>query len=308
MTSKNVLLNTTLLALYQFTVRRGDFCLRRIREILVSPGYEGLVPSVDRALEVYGSTKQLEDAYHRSGRNRVHGHEAGELDSELMRALGAFEGGLALTVNAFGDSPKGKTAHQLHAALFPNGVGKVSVLSFVEKEAEVTGLLSRLASEPELARAVSELGISDLVERLTEVTERYRAVIQVKKPTWDEVREARRACQEQLIRVTVQLLARRVDPDLSPEEGAALDLALGEVLGHQDAIRRHRRLRRDPEAVEDEPVDELGFDDAADEGPAPEDDVKAEEEKEPGAPAMPPIAQPLDPPTADHDGAGAGAA
>jgi len=321
MTPETLLVDTTLLSLYRFTVRRGNFCLRRIREILGSRGFEALVPAVDRALEVHWSTSELEAAYRPSRRNTVHGREAVELDKELMRALRALHGCLALTVGAFGpDSPQGGTAARLREALFPDGLGRINDMAFVEKESEVTAMLNRLAEEPELAQAVSELGSAALVERLAEVTERYRAAIQVKKTTFAEVREARRACQEQLIRVMVHLMSRRVSPDLAPEEGQALDLALGELLGHQEAIRRLRRQRRDPEVAElelgwDDESAELDDDESA-EGPLPDGGEQAEgallggdetaEEREPGAP--PPFAQPLDPPPADHDGAGASVA
>ena len=305
-----VLIESKLLALYVFTLPRGLMCLKRVREALVSRGFDGLVPAVDRALEVVSDGLTLEGAFRGTSTGAIHGRKAVAVDAELVRALGAFDQALEATAKAFGpDSPRGESALRLRRTVFPNGIGPVCMLPFVEKAGQVTFMLERLESEPALARAVAELGHTRLVERLTELTVRYSAVVQVTKPTFEQVREARRAGQEELGRVTVKLLARRVDDDLAPEEAEALDEALGEILGHQEAIRRHRRRRHHPLGVEDEP-DELGphdeEDDASEAGPVPEDDTA--DETEPGDPATPPIAQPLDPPLADHDGAGTGAA
>jgi len=310
-----VLISSKLLALYRFTLPRGLMCLTRVRETLVSRGFGELVPAVDRALEVFREGLALQGVYRSTSPNAVHGREAVAVDSELVRALGAFDEGLAATAKAFGpDSPRGESATLLRRELFPEGVGQVCMLRYVEKAGLVSFLLERLASEPELARAVAELGHAELVKRLTEITARYRAVVQVTKPTYAQVREVRDAGQEELSRVTVMLLTRRVADDLSPEEVEALDEALGEILGHQEALRRHHRRRSSD--VEDE--DELGFDDeASEDGPRPEDEAsegdplledETAEETEPGDTALPPIAQPLDPPAADHDGADAGAA
>jgi len=305
-----VLIESKLLALNTFTLPRGLICLKRVREALVPRGFDGLVSVVDRAQEVVSEGLLLEGAFRGTSKGAIHGRKAVAVDVELVRALGAFDDALGATAKALGpDSPRGESATRLRQALFPNGVGPVCTLRFVEKAGQVTFMLERLESEPALARAVAELGHAWLVERLTELIVRYRAVVQVTKPTFEQVREARLAGQEELSRVTVKLLARRVDDDLAPEEAEALDEALGEILGHQEAIRRHRRRRHHPLGVEDEP-DELGFDDEEDDaseaGPVPEDDTA--DETELGDPATPPIAQPLDPPLADHDGAGTGAA
>ena len=292
------------LNLYRFKVRQGLFCLRRIRAGLVKLGFEGLLPDVDRALEVYTAGLELEMLFRSTNRNARHGRNAVVVDGELGRALGAFDEGLALAAKVHGEeSPEGRMATGLREALLPQGVGKVTFLAFAEKEAHVSFMLEQLESKPELGQAVQALGLGESVQRLEEVVVRYRKVVRVKRlVTFAEVREARGACQGQLIRITALLLARRLAVDLPAEEAEALDQALDEVLGQQVAIRRQRRRSGSPEA-EDE-LDELDFDeDESDEGP-PE-----AEETEPGGDAAPPIAQPIDPPAAaDHDGAGAGAA
>lgn len=300
-----VLIYYTLLSLYQFTRRRGLFCLRRIRGILVELGFPALVPEVEQAIGVYTTTLELEEIYNGTSAQAHHGPQAVELDNELSRSLGALDDALAAEAKAFGsEAPRGKSATDLRAALFPKGIGYVTALSFVEKEAQVTFMLERLEATPERVQALRDLGAWQIVERVASLVTRYREVIQVTKPRYADLREAHRACQEQLCRVTALLLGRRATSDVPPEEIEALDQALNEILSHQAAIRQHRRRRRRP--VDDFELDdtELGFDDASvedhDEAPA------ADEEEHDGADAaLPPIAQPLSPPKAGDADAGA---
>lgn len=272
----NELMNYVFFDLYRFSTRRGLFCLWRVREQLVGfGGLDATVATIDRAIAHYQATRQLEGVYDAASQAK-HGPAAVELDRELTRALSAIDDALGAAIKGLGlESPRGKLADEVRSALFPAGIGQVANLAFVEKDAEVRSMLERMDAEPELTQSLRQFAAMEIVDRVAELHPRFSEAVQVPKVSFTEVRDARLAGQDLLCQVVVELLYRRKEEGVSPEQVEVLNAALGEVVAQNQAIRRLRRRRNLP------PDEELDDD---------EDGIAD------GEAGVPPVAQPLTPP------------
>lgn len=260
-----------MLALRSFPLSRQQYALRRIDEALVECEDESLRRWVAEAIRLGDRARNLELEWRGTPPTTEHGERAQEVDHELDRALSALHGVLSTTAHAFGErSTRGAAARLALERLFPSGLRAVIQLPFVTQEDTVRILLERTTRERLLARALRELDVGELLERIAAIHVRYGEALpreQPSTPSYEQVQAARRAGQERLGRIVFVLVTRLLEGGLGGQHAAALRAALDEVLSQDAAIRRYSRQRRraadvDPETGE--PVEDV-------EGDAPGD-------------------------------------
>lgn len=145
--------------------------------------------------------------------------------------------------------------------IFPSGLQAVTGLPFVEELAAVEDILDKLAS-PTVAPIVEELHLGKLVERLKEVTKKYRAVLvpAPKGMSFDEVRRARSEGQDRLLHAVSMIVCKH--PASTAKDVEARAALLEPILAQNAAIGATMRTRAtvtdvNPETGEpsDVPVD-----------------------------------------------------
>jgi len=259
-----------LLALRSFPLSRQQYALRRIDEALVECEDEALRQRVAEAIRLGDEARNLELEWRGFQPTTEHGERAQKVDYELDRALSALHAVLSTTASAFGEhSTRGAAARLALERLFPLGLRAVIHLPFVAQEDTVRILLERTTRERLLARALRELDVGELLERIAAIHLRYGQALprEARTPSYEQVQAARRAGQERLCRLVFVLVTRLLEGGLGGQHAAALRAALDEVLSQDAAIRRYSRQRRraadvDPETGE--PVEDV-------EGDAPGD-------------------------------------
>jgi len=280
-------------ALYRLPTGRRLFALSRVAEAAERRGVTALDPMLADALEADRRTHRIELAWRRTGGRPLHGPQAGELDRELDRALGAFDELLAGQVKAFGEeSERGRTATALREALFPGGVFAVISLSYVEEHEIVTILVARLRDPADLAPLVKALGLEELVARLGELNTRYGE--ELRSPagqlSFERIRALRDRGQVNLLRVVTRILA--LFPWDAKADAEARAELLRPIADQNEAVRLRRQRRRGAADVDPSTGEE--------EDPLPTEPEPADVEPAPEVPTDPAsAAAPSEPPEAD---------
>ncbi|MEZ6186253.1 MAG: hypothetical protein R3F62_14755 [Planctomycetota bacterium] len=232
---------------YRQPTRLRISCLERLRDHLARSGVQGLSEEAEAALAADRHVERLEVRWRANRQSRTHAPEAQALDAELDHALKDFSDVLASLAKAFAGKARGEVPERLRRALFPLGVRAITGLRFLEQEVAVANLLRDATSEP-LASDVRALELEGLVEQLTQLHRRYKQALLVEDgeaPTYEELREARRAGHARFCWLIAEILvhARR---RRAVSEAAALGEALTVIERYDRVVKRMRRQRRSP--------------------------------------------------------------
>lgn len=292
---------TDFVNLYRFKADRVLYTLSEMVRELNAAGGGGLTELLDelhRATDVAKAVRDLEIRWKGSRNGLVHGGEAKRVAIDMDRALGALDGFLGNTLQAWGaQSPQGEAAARLREGLFPHGVAYLIRLPYMRKKVQVAELLERVDGDPEVSATLRELKGEDFVERVREVHVRFDEVLRSDRaPTFAEIEEARRACHARFCAIVCLVAGRWGTSDPESAEGLALARALEEVSRQNRVIRLWYRRRRQAPEVDLETGEEL----VADESP-----LELEVEAAEGVHA-PPVADP--PALPDFDAKSEGAA
>jgi len=120
-------------------------------------------------------------------------------------------------------------------------------------------LRRRVETEPRLGQALRELGATRFLEQVAAVHERYQEALRDERPrpSFAQIKEARRAGQERLCQIVALVLVRLATGEQEGDQAAALWKALGEVKAQNAAIGRYYKRRRRATEVDPETGEEL---------------------------------------------------
>jgi len=245
---------------YSFPLSRQLYSLNQIDHALADCGDELLCQWVANAIRLGEEAYELEASFSGRTPNTVFGPEAQKVDWELDRALGAVAKFLTTSAQAYGEtSAQAQLARFATDRLFPDGVPAVIHLPYVDEEIAVRMILRRIETEPRLGQALRELGADRFIERVAAVHARYQEALRDERPrpSFAQIKEARRAGQERLCQIVALVLVRLATGEHEGDQAAALRKALGEVKAQNAAIGRYYKRRRRATEVDPETGEEL---------------------------------------------------
>lgn len=246
---------------------RALYALRRSARAV--EGDDDLMRLVDMALTRARATRELELAHRDAKAPALYGPKAGAIDGAIDRTLSAIDSTVRTFRSVFGqdapDDERSKAAEKLARELFPRGVLAVTSLSFVEEHESVTIILAKLQEGGALASEAEALGLGVYVSRLAALNEEFGAELERAEkpsaPTWDQIRAARAAQQDAIVR----FVATAAGKYASDDSAESRDAVLGPILEQQNAMAKVYRGRtsvRDvnpetgvEESVEGEPME-----------------------------------------------------
>lgn len=166
--------------------------------------------------------------------------------------------------------PRAILANRFVQEAFPNGVAAITSLPYPDQAAAMEDLMERLRGP--LAPMVTELGLSDQVAYLGEITVEYRAAVEEGNGalTFDYVRATRDRGQDLFTGVVALVIATYYDLD-NPAHVEARKRLLAPVMAQDTAIRAYLSRRTSVRDVDPETGEEEGEDDASGEGEAGDD-------------------------------------
>ncbi|WP_428261994.1 hypothetical protein [Haliangium sp.] len=244
--------------LYKLPVGRMVFALKRVRQRAEEMELAEIAEHA--GLGIAEGQRVLNLMMHRDageGRGR-HVPEALEADTQVDDDLAGIDGYLVSQERAYGSEPRGQAAARVRVALFPNGLGAIVHLSFVQQHSAVDALLAR-AKEDDLAADVALLSdLGRLLGRLTRHNQRYGEVLGIDRgtPTNAEIDAARRRCDDLLTETVAMIVTHlALNPPGDGEDG--LGHFLEPILAQNEEVRLARRRRRRPGDVDPDTGEEL---------------------------------------------------
>jgi hypothetical protein len=235
---------------------RRIFAHRQVRERAQEAGLMRLVAHVDRAIAHDRECLQLQMKLRAKPSARF-SPEAGRLDGLLDRAVTGLDNYLDSHVRILGeDSDEGRAAAELRIALFPDSVGALTRLAYVQEDEAVAALLERLR-QPDLAPLAAKIpNLDHMLDSIRNLHRQYHEVLRKEHagPTREDVRASQMEGQE-LICCTVGMIVGHY-----AETGdSALCNRLMVPIEQQIAdVRAARQRRRPPRDVDPDTGEEIG--------------------------------------------------
>jgi hypothetical protein len=238
------------LRIYRLPSGRAVFAMAQAVEVAGVEAPGAIAERAQAALDRAHAAHDLERRYRLTQALPQYGPKAVELDGYLDRALGSLDRvvaeHLALAEGILPDAAKAQAAGALAREMFPRGLATISSMSFYEEHVAVNHLLGRLTGAGDLAGAVAALGIEPFVEQVAAVNALFGPEVTKKPkadgPTWDEIRAARDALHQSVLKYVAVVLGTYPDEDdASLAKRRAL---LDPVLVQQEALTKLYRSRR----------------------------------------------------------------
>ena len=225
---------------------RRIFVLQDIRSVAMALGMTKLVEEVDEAIAQARSCLRLEAQWN-SGKvdtSEARG-EAMVVDARIDKLVGEIHQVVAAFDSGEKDDPQAVSAAKLRKAVFPQGPGAVTTLTFEEQLGSLDTMLESF--EGELAEDVTRLSLTSKVKKLRPLVDQFRAELEKKKPStlsWDEVSAAQQEGQVRLGDVIVEILAanKARDPETVSRRTQLLSEYERQAQLVFEAQRRQRRV------------------------------------------------------------------
>lgn len=149
----------------------------------------------------------------------MHASEATALDAQCDQALSSWLGLLRNTQSGFGETVEATAAALMEETLFPNGVGPITRLPFVDQHGEMDLLLVRVREEPALAEAAATLHLEPLLTRLEGLVTAYGAALsRTATLSYNDLRELDRQAWRAVVGVVARILGAFPDPTEEHEQ------------------------------------------------------------------------------------------
>jgi hypothetical protein len=194
------------LGLPKLTPGRRKKALERMRLTAARRGLNDLMAAIDVALQIEEVALALAIRWTAASEDQaMHAGGARKLDAQLDRALSGLHDSLQLMVRAF-DGRQADMARTLLDSLFPKGPGAITRLPYVDQNAHVSALLTKMG---EMAHhdALTALNLQDWVARIRELNERYgRALTRPERLNHEHVVAADRAGWTSMLSVVARVL------------------------------------------------------------------------------------------------------
>jgi hypothetical protein len=242
--------------LYVFPTGRRVFAHRQVRERAQEAGVIRIATHVDRAIEHDRKCLQLE-MRRRAMPSARFSPEAGRLDGLLDRAVTGFDGYLESHIRILGeDSDEGRAAEALRAALFPDKVGTITQLPYVQEDEAVAAVLERLR-QPDLAPLAARIpNLETLLDRISALHQQYHDVLRKEHegPTSEDVRAMQMEGQELLCCTAGMIVGHYAET----RDGKLCNWLIEPIERQSEDVRSARLRRRIPQDVDPDTGEEVG--------------------------------------------------
>jgi len=238
----------SLLSFYLFSTGRRLFAMGEVKKLALAANLSALAAHCDVAVATDEATRALEATWAGDKDASLYTPEARQIDLLVDAALVSLRSALNAEIrDAAPGDPLGEAAVKLEALAFPEGVGAITKLSFVDELAQVKRIVDLLQSA-EWASIVTKLGLERRLSRLVELTPTYEAAIAMptKSVTFDQVKTARAKGQGLMLQAVAMILGQHPSDDAADLD--ARKKLLGPILRQNEAIREYLKARR---AIED---------------------------------------------------------
>lgn len=268
------------LELYQSTTGRNIVALEQMLPIAAEHDAPEVFACIEQALEVNGWTREKELMWNRDRQvDEMARAEAKEISHELDQVVGAFFRQIQSIETAFSGRPRGETVVELREQLFPEGAAGYTKQPFEDKLSAIRFLLEQF--DEEWREEVESLGMGPSVERLRELADEFEEALRLddaRDPlSWDEVREAKGAAREEMLRVVAKVLGTFA----SDSDAEARRELLAPIREQDERIAELHRQRRgvtdvDPETGEEKTKAEPDRNEDTDDGDISEEESDGE--------------------------------
>ena len=252
----NTVLNI-LIAILQFTAGQRFWIYERMRPIAVALGLPFLVRHIDRASAHEERLRDLENKWSGEGTRTLYSPQVTEVDGLVDQTLTAIRDIVVSQSRGLEPTdPIAVSADAFLAEIFPNGVQAVTNLPYIDQVLAVEIILGKLQNA--LAGAVTELGLSTRVRRLTELNAEYRRLINLDhgKVEYSEIQEGRQLGQRYLREIIAMVLGTFFDSD-DPVHVSNREELLAPVMAQLEIQRARARARRRGNGGSSDAGDEL---------------------------------------------------
>jgi hypothetical protein len=245
---------TDLFRIYRLTPGRRAFALRETAKVARTLGLDRLEKSCLGGLE---REKRVLEMMHDFSvqKARKSDPKLGLLDNRIDRTLGAFYRGLSDGME-LEDGDLSEKARAIREDLFPLGANAITMLSYVDEQAQVELLLGKI--DAAVSASLKKLGLLAWVDQLTRLKDEFKALLAVRPAatmTYDEIRAVDSQGQEDLMRVVVEILYEtRATTAGDLERRGKL---LGAILTQHEAVGEAFKRRRGVADVDPETGTEL---------------------------------------------------